>query len=385
MKFTKFNVTGRISAVSLLILAGCGQPLDFDLRGGDSGTASAVQAASAQRPIPDGRGIISYPSYQVAVAQRGDTVASVAQRVGTDAQALATFNGRGTDDTLREGALLALPNRVAEPEGGPITPGNVDITSLAGSAIADAESTQSIDPRTSVAQSGIEPVRHQVERGETAFTIARLYKVTPRALADWNGLGADFAVNEGQYLLIPVALPSAAAQSVQTTTLTTEAPGQGSPTPLPPSASTPLPEEETVAAAEPVEVQTAPDLGAESAPKTSEARMVFPVKGEIIREYSKGKNDGIDIAAAPGSPVVAADSGTVAAITEDTNGVPIIVMKHTDNVLTVYSNVGNLAVKKGDSVNKGGKLAEIREDGAAAVHFEVREGFDSVDPIPYLN
>ncbi len=49
-----------------------------------------------------------------------------------------------------------------------------------------------------------EPLRHTVERGETAFTIARLYSVTPRALAEWNGLPADMSVREGQILMIPV-------------------------------------------------------------------------------------------------------------------------------------------------------------------------------------
>ncbi|MEM8774378.1 MAG: peptidoglycan DD-metalloendopeptidase family protein [Pseudomonadota bacterium] len=385
MAFSYPIVMRRLGLVSIVCIAGCSQPLDFDLRGTGPGTSAAVQNVSAERPAPDARGIISYPNYQVAVAQRGDTVASVAQRIGTDADALAAFNGRSAEDRLLEGAVLALPGRVSEPAGGPITPGDVDITALAGSAIEDAENSQSVDPRSSVAQSGVEPIRHRVERGETAFTIARLYKVTPRALADWNGLGADFSVTEGQYLLIPVALPETSTQVVQTTTLETEAPGQGTPTPLPPSSSEPLPNEETIAAAEPVVVEAAPDLGSQSAERNTGARMVFPVKGEIIREYSKGKNDGIDIAAAPGTAVVAADSGTVAAITEDTNGVPIIVMKHSDNVLTVYSNVGNVAVEKGDNISRGSKLAEIRKDGTAAVHFEVREGFDSVDPIPYLN
>ena len=59
--------------------------------------------------------------------------------------------------------------------------------------------------------------------------------------------------------------------------------------------------------------------------------------------------------------------------------------KHPDNLLTVYSNIANVAVKKGDSVKRGGKLAEIRRDGAAALHFEVRDGFDSVDPNDYLS
>ena len=91
-----------------------------------------------------------------------------------------------------------------------------------------------------------------------------------------------------------------------------------------------------------------------------------------------------NVATTSGKTVMAAD-GTVAAITKDTNGVPIIVVKHANNLLTVYSNVGDLKVQKGDTIKRGGQLAAIRSDGTAALHFEVREGFDSVDPIPYLN
>ena len=164
--------------------------------------------------------------------------------------------------------------------------------------------------------------------------------------------------------------------------LSTTQPGTGSPTPTPPSAAKPLPEKDTVPAAQPVKTTAAPDLSQPA--KASGARMAFPVKGDIIREYSKGRNDGIDIAASPGTPVRAAADGTVAAITEDTNGIPIIVVKHADNLLTVYSNVAAVKVEKGDRIKRGGQLAEIRRDGTAAVHFEVREGFDSVDPMPYL-
>ena len=389
MPFSILQSRRALTMTFALALAGCSQPLDFDLRGNFGNapsTAEAAQNASAERPSPDNRGIISYPGYQVAVARRGDTVSSVASRIGVDAATLAQFSGVTTGDSLREGEVLALPGRVAEPVGGPLQPaGAVDVTALAGNAINDAQLGGTGTQQLTNLQSGVEPVRHRVARGETAFTIARLYNVSVRSLAEWNGLDSEFSVREGQYLLIPVALPQTSNASVQTTSLAPQAPGQGSPTPTPPSASQPLPEEETVPAAQPVESNAAPDLGAGTTASTSEARMIFPVTGDIIREYSKGRNDGIDIAAPPGTPVKAADSGTVAAITTDTNGIPIIVVKHADNLLTVYSNVGNVAVEKGDTVRRGGKLAEIRRDGTAAVHFEVREGFDSVDPLPYLN
>ena len=110
-----------------------------------------------------------------------------------------------------------------------------------------------------------------------------------------------------------------------------------------------------------------------------------PVQGSIIRAYSKGKNEGINIKGSPGDSVKAADSGTVAAITKSAEGVPIVVIRHPDNLLTVYANVANVSVGKGDSVSKGTTIAKLRSGDNSFVHFEVRNGFDSVDPTPYLN
>ena len=112
--------------------------------------------------------------------------------------------------------------------------------------------------------------------------------------------------------------------------------------------------------------------------------MAPPVQGSIIRAYSKGKNEGINIKAAPGTAVKAADSGTVAAITKS-EGIPIVVVRHPDNLLTVYANVTDVSVAKGDAVKKGSPIAKLRSGEDAFVHFEVRNGFDSVDPSPYLN
>ena len=384
-----------LATAAVLALGGCGTPLDFDLRGGFN-TADAVRGATADRPDPDERGIISYPEYQVAVARRGDTLETLAARIGADPEALARFNGIRTNDLLRRGEIIALPERVAEPEGGPIRPEGVDdIATLAGDAIDEADSagieTTALDP----ARTGVQPVRHRVERGETAFTIARLYDVSVRSLADWNGLGADFEVREGQHLLIPVTLDDRGGARDTTAepdtpldatgAASTEPPGAGTEVPDPPTADDPLPDEETVPVAEPVQETDAPDLSDEQTePATPEARMAMPVRGDIVREYAKGKNDGIDIAASPGTAVTAADDGVVAAITEDTRGIPIIVVKHEDNLLTVYSNVADVAVEKGQQISRGGQLAEVRGDGTSAIHFEVRDGFDSVDPMPYL-
>jgi murein DD-endopeptidase MepM/ murein hydrolase activator NlpD len=384
---SKTPMRAMLCGTTLLALSACADGFDLDLRGSTGNkfdTTNAAINATQDRSRPDERGVITYPNYQVAVAQRGDTVASVAQRIGADVTDLARYNGLSPETQLRQDEVLALRNPVsnlptATSGGATSTPSAVDITALAQGAIDSTPVSTSALPAASPA--GPEPVRHRVARGETAFTIARLYNVSVRSLADWNGLGKELSVREGQYLLIPVA--QGTAETAPTPLAATTNPGAGSPTPTPPSAVKPLPQETPVVAAAPVVAPPAPVL--EKPTKVaSEGRMAFPVQGPIIREYAKGKNDGIGIGASAGTSVKSAAAGTVAAITENSDNLPIIVVKHPDNLLTVYANVDNLKVKKGDTVSRGQQLASVRAGSSDFLHFEVREGFDSVDPLPYL-
>ncbi|MBT8152370.1 peptidoglycan DD-metalloendopeptidase family protein [Epibacterium ulvae] len=395
------------SALALLsALAACdGSPLDYDLRGRVGGftTAPAAQTATASRPTADARGLISYPSYQVAVAERGDTLADVATRIGLPVGELAQFNGMQPGDTLRRGEVIALPRRAPDvvPQSEVVAPGGVDIAALAGQAIETAPlasnnpgsatpTTLRPTPKpqaTPAVQGGPEPVRHKVERGETAFTISRLYQVPVKSLAEWNGLNSSFSIREGQFLLIPIKDQPAPSRQDQAPAApevqVVAAPGVGSPTPTPPSSTKPLPDEKVEPAAAKPEI--IPEVTVPAPTQAPDSAMVYPVQGKIIRTYSKGKNDGIDISGPAGATVRAADSGTVAAITKDSNGIPIIVVRHDPKVLTVYANVDKIEVNKGDTVRRGQAIAALREEATPYVHFEVRNGFDSVDPLPYLN
>jgi len=367
---------------SAVFLAGCAGGIDLDFRdlfSSDADTTQASQAPAPARPTPDARGVITYDSYQVAVARRADTVATVAQRVGIDAEELARFNGIRINDPLRDGEILALPSAV--PPVGPGGPAEVDVTTLAGNAIDAAEAAQGANVGN-LPDTGVEPIRHKVARGETAFTIARLYGVSPRDLARWNGLGSDLEVREGQFLLIPVQPPEASEVVSQ--------PGDGSETPTPPSASQPLPADAASSAA-PSAVPRPPtpstpqtNIGPATSASASAAKFLFPVQGNIIRAYKKDVNDGIDIQGTPGADVKAADSGTVAAITKNTDQVPIVILRHADGILTVYANVDDVKVAKGDSVARGEAIGTVRKTDPTFLHFEVRRGLESTDPIPFL-
>ena len=377
-----------IAVTSLVALTACGglDNMDFDLRGIGGGftTSDAARNARVQdRPMPDSRGVISYPTYDVAVAPGGESVAEMAARLGFGPNELGGYNGLPPETILRTGEIVALPKRVP---GGLATPGmpapsgtaggNVAVTALAQGALDSGSGNTALPP---AAAGGPEPVRHQVARGETAYTIARQYGVSVRALAEWNGLDSALTVREGQYLLIPVVIEeqtlAAAAPAVEV-----EAPGAGSAIGEPPSAAQPLPEEPVAAPEKPA----SPDL-ADNRTAASGARMSMPVDGKVVRAFQKGRSDGIDISAAAGSPVRAAADGTVAAITRDTDQVPILVVRHSGNLLTVYAGIDGITVAKGDTVSRGQTIAKVRAADPAFLHFQVREGTISVDPMDYLN
>ena len=377
------RVTG---VLALLLLGACGDSgtMDWDLRNNDSTTAGVANRTTANRPAPDQNGVISYPGYQVVVAKRGDTVAALAARIGISDTQLAGFNALKPDDTLRAGEVLALPVRVAGAvQPTTATAQGLDVTSIAASAL-DRVDTQTLPTPASQAapfgaqSSGAVPVRYQVKRGETAFTIARSFGISAKALADWNGLGSDLAVREGQYLIIPTAQEAARLPEGGDAT----PPGQGSPLPEPPSASLPLPDAPTQTAAQvAATLPASPDLGAQRT-ASSAAQFAMPVDGKIVRGYQKKVNDGIDISAPPGASVKAAAAGVVAAVTHDPSGDLIVVIKHSGGLLTVYTGIDTAAVSQGETVTRGQVIAKASTAGQ--VHFEVRQGLESVDPVPYL-
>ncbi len=399
--FHTMGLTFALPVLAGLLLSGCmdSTSLDWDLRNNGGATSGAVEQATAARPAADAQGVISYPGYQVVVARRGDTVGSVAARLGISPDQLASYNALTPNDTLRQGEVLALPMRVASGSvmpGATSAAGGIDVAAIATTALDRAGtsptqgSTIGSDPAPKAGAlpfaaqgSGPEPVRYQVKRGETAFTIARSFNIQAKALADWNGLGPDLSVREGQILIIPT--PADLSRLPATDTADATPPGEGSPTPNPPSSKEPLPDEKTVTAAEAAKQPTpAPDLGSQRTTASATA-MGMPVDGKILRAWDGKTSQGIDIAAASGSPVHAAADGTVAVITHDAKtGALIVILRHADGLLTVYAGMDSATVDKGASVKRGQTLGTVKDGNPAQLHFEVRQGQVSVDPLTYL-
>ena len=385
MQYSTSNKFVKIFPFLIVLSVGsCGvlSNLDFDLRGNEYDTSDAVRKAMKTRPLPDSRGIISYATYEVAVARKGDTIKSIAERLGLKSQNIAAYNGMSSLEKLNDGQLISLPNqtdkRKFQLKNSTSNRNEVNVTELASTAIETATSKKKVIKKSTSEQEN-EPIRHKVSRGETAFTISRLYNVSIRSLADWNGLDSNYTIREGQYLLIP--LP----RDKIVTEVATVKPGKNSKTPSPPSSAEALPEPIPKENLETTSGKSKSSNQPENIEPSNTGQFSYPVKGKIIRDYVKNKTDGIDISAPEGTPIVAAEKGIVAAITSDTQEVPIIVLKHEGNLLTVYAGIGDIGVKEKEKVLKSQLLGKIRPGNPSFLHFEVRRGFESIDPMEFLD
>ena len=121
--------------------------------------------------------------------------------------------------------------------------------------------------------------------------------------------------------------------------------------------------------------------------------MTRPVSGPVAIGFNKGagptRNDGVDFAAKAGAPVVAAADGEVALVSQSLSGLgTIVLLRHPDELLTVYGRIADVTVTKGDAVKRGQQIGVVSNAGAPAeprMHFEVRKGAESLDPMLFLS
>lgn len=344
-----------------------------------AGPSSSPSPSAVTNATPDSRGVITYASYQVAVAREGDTIATLASRVGTTPEELSRRNGLPVGYVMRAGEVVVLPDSAPRPGdlGASATGWSPDLASAAIDSAAPpaggAPATAGGPFQRPQSDPLIDPVRHRVEPGETVYSIARLYGVSVTALASWNGLGPDMALRENQELLIPIV--SGANQI--SGSLDTQ-PGQGTQAPPPPISATPLPEN-VAPGANPA----SPDLGQYRTPPGG--RLSAPVSGAVTRSFDAAKPNGVGFAAPVGTPVRAAAGGEVALISEEIGGGgAIVLISHSDDLLTTYSVLTGVTLEKGDRVSAGQVIGTVAPRDRQELQFDVFRGLDPVDPTIYI-
>lgn len=110
---------------------------------------------------------------------------------------------------------------------------------------------------------------------------------------------------------------------------------------------------------------------------------VWPANGRILSVFGGGRK-GVNIGGKEKDPVVAASAGKVVYAGGGLRGYGnLIIIKHNNHYLSAYAHNRSLAVKVGDWVTAGQKIAEMGHTGANSVmlHFEVRRDGKPINPM----
>lgn len=198
-------------------------------------------------------------------------------------------------------------------------------------------------------------VAHKVVSGDTIYTIAKKYSTNPQGIVDFpfNDFAdpQTFSLVIGQTLIVPEgvqpqAAPAYIARRTYVTTGSSTVLGSG---------------------------------------------FAWPVRG-TMNQYYAWYHRGIDIGASVGTPIIAAQSGTVSyAIAGGWNygyGTHVIV-SGTNGYETLYAHMSSLNVSSGQSVVAGqtvlGWVGLTGRTTGAHLHFEVRSGGASINPLGFLH
>jgi len=130
----------------------------------------------------------------------------------------------------------------------------------------------------------------------------------------------------------------------------------------------------------------APAAGAAAA-DDEKLSWMWPSEGKVIATFDEGKNKGVDIAGKAGQHVVAAGAGKVMYAGSGIRGYGnLVIVKHSNSLLSAYAHNRSIVVKEGQSVTKGQMIAEMGDSDADSVklHFEIRQQGKPVDPSKFL-
>lgn len=200
-------------------------------------------------------------------------------------------------------------------------------------------------------------ILYTVKKGDTLARIAQTYGIELEKIISCNTLGNT--INVGQKIIVPGAkkITTSVAQQTSNSSYTG--------------------------------ISVIKDLIKSPTTKVSGNKMAWPTVGARITQYFSWRHVGVDIANKVGTPIYAADSGTVILAQSGYNGGygNTIVIDHGGGKRTRYGHASKLFVKVGDEVTKGENIAAMGSTGRSTgphLHFEVLINGARYNPLNYI-
>lgn len=307
------------------------------------------------------------PKVQV---RQGDDLNTIARRYGVPVEALAAVNGVDDPKGVRPGQTIIIPTYAyADNNGGGRSNGVKLPSGNSSRPILTASTGQP------VRKPGAEPSFNDVGRGDVADADVKLVQISAapkRKPGDLSGSLTTASVS-----------PRDTGPSGQMAT-------QAGTVEKKPALPAPSLTQET----RPTEpIKTPPVVASvQEDADVSVDKFRWPVNGRIISEFGAkpggGKNEGVNLAVPEGTPVKAANDGTVIYSGNELKGYGnLILLRHSDGWVSAYAHNSELKVKRGDSVRRGDVVSLAGATGSVnqpQLHFELRQGNKPVDPLRYL-
>lgn len=224
---------------------------------------------------------------------------------------------------------------------------------------------------------------YRVRRGDTLHAIAFNFGLDWKSIAAWNGINAPYTIYPDQKLRLspPANYSRRAASSPSNKTVVKAAPSK--------SATSKTVDYVPEPAAGPAQKSTATPKPAPVVRSSDPGEWIWPVEGRIISNFKPNDpaRKGIDIGGKEGQPVVASAGGEVVYSGSGLIGYgELIIIKHSEQLLSAYAHNRKRLVKEGQQVSRGDRIAEMGKNdrSQAMLHFEIRLNGNPQDPLKYL-
>lgn len=126
--------------------------------------------------------------------------------------------------------------------------------------------------------------------------------------------------------------------------------------------------------------------------QSESARFSTPMRGSIIRNFDAPESSyDIAIMSLDGeSSVMSVERGSVLAVEEQADGTLNVMIQHAEGYISVYKNLGETLVRKGQSVQSGAVIGRIRTSAGEGIEekntltFELWHNGTAIDPELYI-
>lgn len=249
----------------------------------------------------------------------------------------------------------------------------------------------------------------KVKKGDTLYSIGFANNVDYKKLAILNNIKAPYKIYPGQKIKLKGRVTVLKAKKTDTVAKTSPVKTKAyQPSKKPQSHVTKPPATKPSVKTQPTQTKPKPIVKSTVKPPVkkpppkkavvkkatqptpaSKSQWMWPVNGRLLSSFSASDTSrkGIKIAVSLGQSVLASNNGTVVYSGDGLRGYgELIIIKHSNNLLSAYAHNSTRFVKEGQTVTQGQEIAKSGKgnDGKPLLHFEIRKNGQPVNPIKYL-